>query len=272
MRTQHALVAVAAAAGLASPAAAQTEPPCSAGEAPSATLMARDVEDSERARLTATHTISLDLQTADGREIQDFTVDLPPGAEATRAGPSPAFRVNAPGPVRVTARGSHLRSDGSTCTASTEATFTIEAARSLRLRTPRRRSLLATELEWRVRVPANADRRPVQWRLRRVGRARRPPATAPVQTVTYALRRGDKGLGGLGTGRMLRSAGWRFHFDVFFRNEMEVTMRRSGRPRPRAFGIELDVIQAGRRVGRTRVVGRCTFSSVGPLCSYRTVR
>ena len=269
MRTHQALLAVAAVAGLAAPAAAQTEPPCSAGEAPTATLRGYDVEDSG-GPLTATHTIALELESSDG-PVQDFTVDLPPGAEATQAGAAPAFRVNAPGPVRVTARWSHS-SGGSTCTASSETTLSVEAARPPRLSVPRRSSIQMTELGWRLRVVANADRRPVEWRLRGVRSARRPPASAPVQTVTYALRRGDRGLSGSGSGRVLRSAGWRFHFDVFYRNKIDVRMHRFQRSRRRGFGFELTVVQAGRRIGRTRAIGRCRFSSVGPLCRYRTVR
>jgi hypothetical protein len=40
----------------------------------------------------------------------------------------------------------------------------------------------------------------------------------------------------------------------------------------RGFGFELELVQAGTRIGRTRGVGSCRFTSLGPLCGVRTTR
>jgi hypothetical protein len=239
------------------PAAAQTpdpaDPPCPPGVAPSATIRA----DDGAGPLTATHTTALSLETSD-EQIDDFTVALPPGAKAVRGGATPAFHVDAPGPVPITATWSHLvLEDASYCTASAATTLNVEPATPLRYIAPRTRSGVIAD-DWRVRIGENADLRPVQLRVRGVRRARLPGASAPVETVTFALRGGDKGLTYFGrASRTVRSAGW--HFDTTWarRDELRISMRDHSNARGRGFGFELELTQASRRLGRTRVVGRC---------------
>lgn len=267
------IVAVAASAAL--PALAHAEPPCPPGAAPGATIRARDLEDSG-GPLTATHTIVLELDSADG-PIDDFAVALPPGAEARRAGPGPALRVDAPGPVPVTATWRHTvigyglaLPHGSTCTASAQTTLDLGPARPPRFSAPPPGAqLMMTELNWRLRVGENADLRPVEARLRGLRRARLPRASAPVQTISLGLRSGDKPIV-FGTGRVLRSAGWRFRFGPYFRDELPIRMSKFEKSRRLGFGVELELVQGGRRIGRTRAVGRCEFA-YGVRCRCRTM-
>ena len=102
--------------------------------------------------------------------------------------------------------------------------------------------------------------RPVEVRLRGVRRARLPGPSAPVQTVTFALRKGDRGLSYDGRAiRMLRSAGWRFQA-TFGHSERDIRIDWPHYPGPgRGFGIDLELTQAGRVIGRTRAVGRCSY-------------
>ena len=244
-------------------------PPCAPGVAPSATLRGTDVEDNG-GPLTATHTIALSLDTSEG-EVEDFEVALPPGAQGVTSGPSPAFRSDALGPIPV--RGTWLYfppGSSSACRASTETVFGLAAASRIRYSAPRRRAGQMSELNWRLRYGENADLRPIVVRLRGTRRARLPSRSAPAQTLIYGLRRGDPGFRVTGTGRRLRSAGWRFHFDVLYEREIRIRMHGFKRGGPKGFGFDLDFVQAGRLIGRTRAVGRCRFSSLGSICSYRT--
>ena len=249
-----------------SPAAAQApDPPCAPGVAPSATIQAGDGGGS----LTATHTIDLLLQTSED-EIREFDVALPPGAVRDRWATPTAFHVDAPGPVPITATWSHFVVGQATdCTASATTTLSIEPAKPLRYIGPARHKGWLSSLEWRVLIGKDADLRPVQVRIRGVRRARLPGASAPVETVSFALRGGDKGLSYNGRAlRTLRSAGWHFDADVARRGaELGIHMRDHSNRKGRSFGFELELTQAGRRLGRTRAVGRC-----GDLICTGTVR
>ena len=79
---------------LAGPAAAQAaDPPCPPGVAPSATLRASDLER-DSGQLTATHTINLELETANGAVLDDFTLGA---ASRRRCGAlRPRARASAP--------------------------------------------------------------------------------------------------------------------------------------------------------------------------------
>jgi hypothetical protein len=258
---------------LACPAAAAAAPPCPPGVAPSATLRASDLERNG-GPLTATHTIDLELETADGSLIDDFQLVLPPGAVAARSGPTPSFRADAPGPVQVTATWTEYdRTTDADCSASVQATFTLEAPKPLKFIAPRPGSRGISELEWSLRAGKAADLRPVQVRLRGVRRARLPAATAPVQRLALGFRPGDPGRMLFGTGRVLRSAGWRFRIGPFFRSEFPIRMYGVERGHGRlGFGFVLELVQAGHRIARTRGIGTCRFTSVGPLCRARTMR
>jgi hypothetical protein len=267
MRPSRLLLLAAVAALPAGPAAAQeSDPPCAPGVAPPGTLRAMDTEDGG-GPLTATHTIALELETAEGPE-EEFAVALPPGVEARWVGPNRGFRVDGPGPVPVTATWQHYDpATVSYCTASAEATFDVEAAKPLRFVPARPRRGRIAGLEWRVRFGKDADLRPVEVRLRGVRRARVPRPSVPVKTLTLALRRGDKGRWWGQPERELRSAGWRFA--VGFRDVGDIFVEmRTFRGRARGFGFDLELVQAGRRVGRARGVGRCGYL----LCDYRSVR
>jgi hypothetical protein len=247
----------------ADPAAAQAPaPPCPPGVAPSATLSARD--------LIATHTIDLELETADGIFIDDFKLALPSGAKAVGGGPTPAFRADSPGPVSVTATWlEYDRNADAECTARVSATFVLAAPQPLKFVAPRPGKRGISELNWYLRVGKRADLRPVEVRLRGIPRARLPAASAPVQTITLGLREGDPGRMLTGTGRVLRSAGWRFRVGPFFRSEFPIRM--TG-PKKSRFGFDLQLVQGGRRIGRTRAVGRCEFTAVGPICRAKVLR
>jgi hypothetical protein len=249
---------------IAEPASAQTTPPaCPPGVAPSATLRAQDA-------LIATHTIALELETADGAFIDDFKLTLPAGVKSVQAGPSLGFQADTPGPVSVTATWlEYDRNADADCSASVAATFLLAAPRPLKFVAPRPGSRGISELNWILRVGTRSDLRPVEVRLRGIARARLPAASAPVQKITLGLREGDPGRMLTGSGRVLRGAGWRFRVGPFYRNEFPIRM--TG-PKKRRFGFDLQLVQGGRRIGRTRGVGRCEFTSVGPLCRARIMR
>ena len=224
------------------------DPPCPPGAVPPVTLSAGDREDGDR-DLTATHTISLYGMDAEGIEIEDFALELPPGAQTVR-GEGDSFRSDAPGPVSVTAHWQHLvLVDGtavpraSYCTASTTASFNLEPPKPLRVSLPRPRRGLMNELFWRLHAGEDADLRPVEARLRGVRRARLPGAKAPAQTFTIGLRAGDKPMI-FGSGRVLRSAGWRFRFGPYFREEFPIRMSKFEKSRRLGFGFELSSSRA----------------------------
>ena len=208
---------------------APADPPCPPGAVPPVTLSAGDLEDGDR-DLTATHTITLYAEDAEGIEIDDFALVLPPGAQ-TVPGERDSFRSDAPGPVTVTVRWQHfVVGDGtglppaSECTASTTATFNLEPPKPLRVVLPRPGGM--SELFWRLRVGEDADLRPVEARLRGVRRARAPRSSTPAQTFTIGLRAGDKPMF-LGSGRVFRSAGRRVRFGHYFRGEFPIRMSNS---------------------------------------------
>jgi hypothetical protein len=257
------LVCLAAASAAVWPAAAQEpDPPCPPGIAPSASIRAGD--------LTATHPVDLLLQTSED-EISEFEVALPPGAVRHRGLSPTAFHVDAPGPVPITATWRHFAPElVGYCSASTATTLNIGPAKPLRYIAPRWSKGYMDGLDWRVRIGKDADLRPVQVQIRGVRRARLPGASAPVETVTFALREGDKGLSYNGRAlRTVRSAGWHFDADVSQRGaQIGIYMRDHSNRKGRGFGFELELTQDGRRLGRTRVVGRC-----GDLiCISRTIR
>jgi hypothetical protein len=254
---------------LAVPAAAQAaEPPCPPSVTAGAKLAASDVE-SLGGPLTATHTIDVELVTANGGSA-DFKLALPAGAVALPSG----FRDDTPGAVPVTA--TWLDYDPSTfsdCTASVQTTFTLVAAKPPKFVAPRPGKRGISELEWSLRVGKSSDLRPVEVRLRGVRRAKLPSASTHVQTLALGLRRGDPNRMIYGTGKVLRSAGWRFRVGPFFQNEFPIRMYKVERGHGRrGFGFDLEVFQGGTRIGRTRGVGSCKFTSIGPLCGVRTTR
>jgi hypothetical protein len=258
---------------IAEPASAQTAAPaCPPGVAPSATLRAHELATGAAA-LTATHTIALEIETATGATLDDFTLTLPVGATRVRAGPSPAFRADTPGPISVTATWLEYDPNADAdCSASVAGTFTLAAPRRLRFVAPRPGTRGISELEWSLRIGRQSDLRPVELRLRGVRRARLPGASAPLKTLTLGLRSGDPGQQLTGSGRVLRSAGWRFRVGPFFRGEFPILMSKPQRSRQTGFGFDLELVQGGRRIGHTRGVGRCKFTSVGPLCRARIMR
>jgi hypothetical protein len=233
-------------------------PACPSGIAPEPSIRAYDVED-KGGRLTATHTIGLEAQDRDG-SLRNVVFTLPRSAATRGTESNPAFSVDTPGRVPVTATWSHyVEADGSTCTASADTTLRIEAARALQLTAPRPGLSQNEHLAWSIRAGRDADLRPVEVRLRGVRRS---------QTLTLALRRGDDGVGWGSRARVLRAAGWSFNFGLAEENAVLVTARAPERGKRRDFGFELDFVQAGRRIGRTRATGVC--AQLG--CRYRTRR
>jgi hypothetical protein len=244
------------------PAASAQAPPCPPGEAPSATILARDSYDGGGS-LTATHPIGLEVESeASG----DFIFSSPVGIRESESG-APQLQVDEPGSVPVTATWEHyIYASDSFCTASTQTTFNIEPAKPPRFIPPRRSARLMTQLEWFLRLPKrDADARPVEVRFRGVRRARVPGASAPLKKLRFSFREGDKGVSySNGATRAVRSGAWRFSAD-FLHGNPRILMHGS---RSGPFGVELEFVQGGHRIGRTRIVGRC--GSI--VCDYRTVR
>ena len=252
-------------------AAAQGDPPCPPGEVPSTTIRGFDVEDGG-GKLTATHTIGLGLHGPDG-EIPHVAFTVPAQAQNRGDESNPAFSIDTPGPVAITASWSEeVESDGSTCTASKEGTLRLRPPRALTFAglPPRFRSF-ADSYSMAFRTGKNADLRPVELRLRGVRRARPPGLGARVQRVRLALRRGDAGLE-RGQRRIMRAVGWRFHVSNIDEHDILINVTnvedlRGRSAGSRAFGYSIVLIQAGRRVGRERVTGRC--GNLG--CNWRAL-
>jgi hypothetical protein len=243
------------------------DPPCPQGvPVGAATIAAEDLED-RGGSLTATHRIALELQVAGEPDpVNEFEVAVPPGVRVGWAG-TPTIRADAPGPVPVVAGWSEfVPSLGSSCSRSASTTLTIEPARAPRYIPPKRKSALMSQLEWFLRLGKDADLRPVEVRIRGLKRARVPGASVPARKLVFAFREGDKGVSyANGRSRTVRAAGWRFSAG-FIRDRPRVLMH--GIPGRSPFGVELDWVQGARRIGRTRLVGRCH----GFVCDYRTAR
>jgi hypothetical protein len=239
------------------PAASAQAPPCPPGEAPSATILARDSFDGGGS-LTATHPIELEVEP---ETIGEFFFSSPVGIRETDTGSE--LRVDAPGSVPVTATWEHyIYAADSFCTASTQSTFNIEPAKPPGLVPPPRKPRIFTQLEWFLHFPKkDADVRPVEVRIRSVRRARVPGASAPLKRIRFAFREGDKGV--RGRARPVRSGRWSFEAG-YLHGRPRILMFES---RNGPFGVELEFVQGGRRIGRTRIVGRC--GSI--VCEYRTV-
>ena len=246
------------------PSIVQTDPPCAAGVTPAATIQAEDRED-RGGSLTASHAIGLELLIAGEPDPQtEFDVSVPPGVTTRWAG-SPTVRADAAGPLPVTATWTHYPPGGDPCSASVQTTLNIEPATPPRYIAPRRNRGYTTQFEWRLRWGKNADLRPVELRVRGVRRARLPSASAPARKLTFSLRGGDKGAFYFaGRERSVRTAGWKFSVGSLF-DKPRILMHGAGRRR--GFGIDLQLVQGGRQIGRTRIVGRCDSLA----CHYRTV-
>jgi hypothetical protein len=261
------VAAIAALAAFLPPATAGAQddpPPCPPGEAPNATIRGFDVEDGG-GQLTATHTIALEARTRADGTIPDAKFTLPATAQNRGGESNPAFSVDTPGPVPVSATWSHeIQSDGSDCTATAQGTLRLRPTRGKLVFTGLRAGpSFADAYQLALSARKNADLRPVAFRLRGVRRARLPGSDAPVQRATIALRKGDRGIS-RGRSRRLRAAGWRFvignidEHDVVFGAQV-IDNRRGRRGPARGFGYRIDLVQAGEHVGRVRVIGRCGY-------------
>jgi hypothetical protein len=265
------VVAILAATGTAA-AQGGPDPPCPPGVAPSATIRGFDVEDGG-GQLTATHTIALELRGREDGPIPNAAFTLPAGVQNRGDENDPAFSVDTPGPVPVTATWSHEnQSDNSTCTAGAQGTLRLRPARDLTFPGLRPGTSFLDAFQFLLSARKNADLRPVQFRLRGVKRARLPGRGARLQTARIALRKGDPGVA-RGQSRRLRAAGWRFRIgnidehDVIFGAEV-IDNRRGRRGPARGFGYAIELVQAGERVGRIRAVGRCGYLG----CRWRALR
>lgn len=251
-------------------AGAQAPPPCAPGVAPAATIRGFDVEDGG-GQLTATHTISLEARGRDG-VVPGVNFTVPAGAQNRGDESNPAFSMDTPGPVPVTGTWSHFDDAAqSDCTASAQGTLRLRAAKAVTFQGVPRGPSFLDSYSVALRTGKNADLRPVQVRLRGVKRARLPGRGARVQRATIALRQGDAGLS-RGESRLLRAAGWRFRIGnvdehiVLFNAEL-INNRRGRRGPSLGFGYALQLVQARRRVGRQRAVGRCGYLG----CSWRSL-
>ena len=176
----------------------------------------------------------------------------------------PAFIVNTPGPVPVTATWSHeIQSDDSRAPQALRGRSGSGPQGIWPSRGCARARRFADGFQMGLLARKNADLRPVEFRLRGVRRARLPGPRAPLQTATIALRRGDPGIS-RGQSRRLRAAGWRFvignidEHDVVFGAKV-IDNRRGRRGPAQGFGYSIELVQAGERVGRVRVIGRCGY-------------
>jgi hypothetical protein len=113
-----------------------------------------------------------------------------------------------------------------------------------------------------VRVPENADRRPLEVRFRSARR-----------TLKMALRRGDPGTEP-GRPFRLEAGGWNFAGAVvddrrtgtgMFINASRIGLNRDRASHRGGFRHAIDIAQAGRRIGRVRVAGRCAT-----FCTWRS--
>ena len=239
------------------------DPPCPPGEV-HATIRASDVED-VGGSLTATHTIGLELREG-GSEVRNTTFTLPPGARARGDRFDPGFSLDTPGPARVLATWTHhvsTEEEFYSCTATLERTLQLEPPRSLTFVRPIKPTIGLEYFQAQLRAGKNADRRPVELRLRGVRRARLPGRGSPIQRVTLAFREGDEGMWVTDT-RGLRAAGWRFHLGYVSRDELgigaQILDSHRGRRGPaEGFGFTIVVVQAGHRVARIRAAGRCGY-------------
>ncbi len=261
------------------PAAAQAAPPpCPAGVDVVPAFTATDAQGAANGkRLTATHVIAV---TAAFPEDGPISVDpttltwtgprgVPVITARTRnaddVGVSDDNRGFVPakaGPLAV--RVSWSQSDGTRtgeCTGSAGTTLAISAARPLRPRAPRSNSLApmfrTDEYVWFTDVGVTSDRRPVAVRLRSVRGARLPGAGVPFRTFTIALRPTDAGWRGRGRTvfPFVQTFGDFEGAGVGFVNLLVGMRNRPSNPR---FGYELQLVQAGRLLGRVRAAGQCT--------------
>jgi hypothetical protein len=274
-RSLSALAAIVAltAIALAGPAAAQsgTEPPCPPGEV-HATIRASDFEDAG-GPLTATHTIGLELREG-GARVPRPKFTLPGAARARGTDLEPAFSLDTPGPAQVSATWTHYVDNDAefyACTATTQRTLQLKPPRPLTFDRPIPPTLGLEYFRAGIRAGKDADRRPVEVRLRGVRRARLPGPGSRLQRVTLAFRDGDAGMPVTST-RKLRAAGWKFHLGFVSRDEIGIGAQvidshRGRRGRARGFGLRIVFVQAGHRVGSIRATGRC-----GYLGCYGTLR
>jgi hypothetical protein len=266
-----AVVALAAAAISLYPVAAggQTAPePCPPGVPPGTSIRGFDIEDGGGV-LTATHTISLEARDRDG-VVLGARFTLPAGATERGDAGNPAFSVERPGPVTISAAWSHYRDDQDTdCAVTVRRVLQLaKVRRRIRVQGPGRTTMTTDGFQSALRAGRNDDRRPVELRLRGTRHARLPGAGARTQKLTLAFRRGDPGLGFDGRRRILRAAGWVFHINLATANTAILGISNPNDRRRQAFGWELVFRQSGRRIGLITAVGRC-----GELgCMFRTGR
>jgi hypothetical protein len=281
-----ALLAVLAAVG--SPAGAQSAPACPASVVAQSSFDVFDVdEDLNQTTFIATHTIRVDLNLT-GASVDESTVQfsVPPGVPVLGSSSPLAQRLNidaptrialqppGPGPLPITATWTQDNGSGTgSCTGSASTTIQMGAATPIRMGDPRHNKVNHVNLkfdihwDWGTVLSKTADLRPIQVRLRGVAKAHLPGPKVPFKSITVGLRASDTSFAP-DRQRKLRSPRWL----------VEVTAGSSGiaisgnirglgdRPKPVAY--EVQVLQAGRLLGRLAAAGKCSVFN----CTFRTVK
>lgn len=279
------LACVAGVVMLPAPVGAQTPPSCPAGIAAVPVFQAADPMDgSTDTKLTATHVIPVTAVFPDSAPpVDKLTYTGPPGLPVvTFRAPNArdvdifdgniGFKPQAPGPLPVSV--SWQQSDGTrtgTCSGTAGTTFQILAARPLRPRTPRSSfsgpASQGSEYTWFTDVGKDADRRPLEIRVRSVRGAHLPGPRVAFKSTTIGLQPTDKGWQ---VDRVIRvpflQVGGNYEAGQPGFLNLLVGMRAvTSNPK---LGYELQIVQGRRLVGRIRAAGSC--SAFG--CNFTTFR
>ena len=252
---------------------AQGAAPCAPGS-PTPTVTALDQQAGAGNPLTATHSIQLDAEFADGSSPQELQISAPPGVHVDRS----TLVSDTPGPLPITLSWTVFPTGADECTASMTTTLELQAPlplkfgklpRSLRPKLIRfqRKYFFSSGWALTALIGRYTDLRPVELRFRGVARTRLPSASMPFKTVTVSLRNLEPGLG---RQRYLRSPKWQVTARTNYRQtafSLEAGVK-TGSHRDHPVAYELQALQAGRLMIRVRQAGKCNFGG----CTWRTMK
>ncbi|HYI38237.1 MAG TPA: hypothetical protein VEX39_16650 [Thermoleophilaceae bacterium] len=305
MRTTSLLLALAAVAVAPSTAAAAENTPCTASRAKPQIVLA---EKGAGAALYATHDLRLSLAQGPAGEAEVRSI-VAPGARLDAEGESGAAAllwVDRPGPLTVTVRAADrdpALDPGSTgadtaCTHVLSRTFTIApavGAKAGKLRRPRlvdrARRLWHRRVEYSFSVVAKgpkADLSPLTVRVRATRRGRFPGSGTRAVSHLFGRRAFEETeeprSRGCAQGALIcpqyrgsypkgptvyawgRAGGVRVLVAVPTSYPSKVLGRRHI---PTPWGVDVEVLQSGRRVARLRAAGRCTQGGQAAKCTFK---
>lgn len=250
---------------------AQAAPPCSPA-APVPTLSVTDPAGG--GSLFATHLLRVRARTAGGGPDFVSSASAPGAVYFPERG---TLLSETPGPLVVTAVASSEEPSGDSCDATVATTLTLLPPRPWRpgplfkpARSQRSSSTRPLEFAFSLQRPSTgADLRPVLARARVVGKARFPGAGTATKTRVFDLRPADgdnAAAGGSCTlscgsrrrpGVSVERRGGGFRVEIGPLPISDPPQATGGRRLPRPYGVDVELIQAGRRIARLRVAGRC---------------